>query len=92
MWSGFVPHDGGLEVLPKRYDKFRDKMFRSDDILKKPKFVLKNNIFEFDCKLYKQISGAAIGTKFAPPYASIFMDYIKTDFLKTQAIKPRLWK
>ena len=55
MWSGFVPHDGGLEVLPKRYDKFKDKMFRSDDILKKPNFVLKNNLFEFDCKLYKQI-------------------------------------
>ena len=34
-------------------------------------FVLKNN---FESKFYKQISGTAIGTKFAPPYACIFVD------------------
>ena len=34
----------------------------------------------------------AIGTKFAPPYACIFMEFIETEFLKTQAIKPWLWK
>ena len=55
-------------------------------------FVLKNNLFEFDCKFYQQISGTAIGTKFAPPYVYIFMDYVETEFLKTQAIKPWLWK
>ena len=51
-------------------------------------FVLKNNLFEFDSKFYKQISGTAIGTKFAPPYACIFMDHIETKLLKTQDIKP----
>ena len=55
-------------------------------------FVLKNNLFEFNSKFYKQISGTAIGTKFAPPYACIFMDYIETEFLKSQEIKPWLWK
>ena len=49
-------------------------------------------MFEFNSKFYKQISGAAIGTKFAPLYACIFMDYIKTKFLKSQEIKPWLWK
>ena len=44
-------------------------------------FVLKNKLFEFDSKFCKQISGTAIGTMFAPPYASIFMDHIETDFL-----------
>ena len=37
-------------------------------------FVCKNNLFEFNSKFYKQISGTAIGTTFAPPYACIFMD------------------
>ena len=55
-------------------------------------FVLKNNLFEFDSKFYKQISGTAIGTKFAPPYACIFMDHIEMEFLKTQDIKPCFWK
>ena len=49
-------------------------------------------MFEFNSKFYKQISGTAIGTKFAPPYACIFMDYIETEFLKSQEIKPWLWK
>ena len=47
---------------------------------------------EFNSKIYKQISGTAIGTKFAPPYACILMDYIETEFLKSQEIKPWLWK
>ena len=46
-------------------------------------FVLKNNFFEFDSKIKQQISGTAIGTKFAPPYVCIFMDKFETDFLTT---------
>ena len=49
--------------------------------------VLKDNLFEFDCKFYQQISGTAIGTTFALPYACVFMGYVETEFLKTQAIK-----
>ena len=87
-----IPHDGGLEILRKQYDKFMDKMVPTEDIIKLADFVLKNNLFEFNCKFYQQISGTAIGTKFAPPYACIFMDFIETEFFKTQAIKPWLWK
>ena len=55
-------------------------------------FVLENNLFEFNSKFYKQISGTTIDTNFAPPYACIFMDYIKTEFLKSQQRKHWLWK
>ena len=43
-------------------------------------FVLMNIFFEFN-NVFQQISGTAIGTKFAPPYACIFMDQIETKFL-----------
>ena len=66
-----IPHDGALE---NSKDKFKDKMVPNKDIIKMLDFVLKNNLFEFDCKFYQQISGTAIGTKFAPPCACIFMD------------------
>ena len=46
-------------------------------------FVLKNNFFEFNNDAFQQISGTATGTKFAPPYAYIFMDQIETKFLRT---------
>ena len=55
------------------------------------KFVLKNNYFEFNGKVKQQISGTAIGTKFAPPYACIFMNKVETSFLETQEMKPLVW-
>ena len=56
-------------------------------------FVLKNNFFEFDTKIIQQISGTAIGTKFAPPYMHIclFMDRLKNEFLDLELVKPWLW-
>ena len=45
-------------------------------------FVLNNNYFEFDSKVKEQISGTAIGTKFAPPYVCIFMDKVEREILE----------
>ena len=53
-------------------------------------FVLKNNFFEFNGEVKRQKSGTAIGTKFAPPYACIFMDEVETEFLKSQELQPFL--
>ena len=54
-------------------------------------FVLKNNYFEFDNKIKQQISGTAIGTKTAPPYACIFMSNLETKFLEGQHLQPLVW-
>ena len=51
-------------------------------------FVLKNNYFQFLDKVYQQISGTAIGAKFAPPYACVFMDQVESKFLQTQEFQP----
>ena len=54
--------------------------------------MLKNNYFKVDDKsVYQQVSGTAIGTKFAPPYACIFMDCLGNSFLETQTLKPLVW-
>ena len=87
-----IPHNEGLKVLRNQYDKSIDKIVTTEDIIKMTEFFLKNNLIEFNSKSHKQISGTAIGTKFAPPYACIFMDFIETVFLKFQEIKPWLWK
>ena len=60
-------------------------------LVKMAEFVLTNNYFEFGQKVFHQISGTAIGVKFAPPYACIFMDKFETDFLKTQKLQPFVW-
>ena len=54
-------------------------------------FVLKNNIFEFNEKVKQQVAETAIGTKFAPPYACIYMDEVETEFLKMQELQRLVW-
>ena len=50
------------------------------------RFVLENNYIKFNSNVKKQISGTAIGTKFAPPYACIFMDEFKANFFKPKPL------
>ena len=46
--------------------------------MKMAEFVLNNKIFEVNSsKAYQQKSDTAIGTKFAPPYAWIYMDEVE---------------
>ena len=78
-----IPHADGLEALSAKLEEREDKIIATEDLLQMARFVLKNNFFEFDSKIKQQISGTAIGTKFAPPYVCIFMDKFETDFLTT---------
>ena len=86
-----IPHEDGLEALYTKLEEQEDKRIATEDILQMAKFVLKNNFFEFNSKIKQQISGTAIGTKFAPPYACIFMDKLETDFLDKENLKPWVW-
>ena len=53
-------------------------------------FVLNNDIFGFNSKAYQQKSGTALGNKFAPLYACIYMDQVEQKFLEMQS-KNRLF-
>ena len=83
-----IPHADGLEALSGKLEEREDESIATEHILQMARFVLKNNFFELDSKIKQQISGTAIGTKFASPYACIFMDKFETDFLTTQNLKP----
>ena len=78
-----IPHDTGLEALRKVLDNRENKKISTDNLTKMIELVLKNDYFQFNGKFKKQISRTAIGTKFAPPYACIFMDKVETEFLKS---------
>ena len=54
-------------------------------------FILKNIFLELNGEVKQQISGTTIGTKFAPPYACVFMNNVETKFLKSQELQPFLW-
>ena len=54
------------------------------------KFVLKNNIFEFDMLTFTHTCGLAIGTKLTPALATIYIGQLEEAFLSDRAIKPDL--
>ena len=68
-----IPHSEGLNSL-RRFLELRDnKQISSDTLIELAEIVLKNNLFEFDQKTFKQVRGTAIGTNFVPPYAILFI-------------------
>ena len=64
-----IPHQAGLIALKEALDKSLSKKIPTDNLIKMAEFVLSSKFFEFDSDAFQQISGTAIGTKFAPPYA-----------------------
>ena len=86
-----IPHEVGLRAMREALNKRDEKTIPTEELLKMAEFVLKNNYFEFGNKIKQQISGTAIGTKFAPPYACIFMSDLETKFLQSQHLQPLVW-
>ena len=86
-----TPREDGLETLRERLVKSEDLQLPFNDIVKMAEFVLKNNILEFNGKVKQQTAATAIGTKFSPRYACIYMDEVETEFLKTQELQPLVW-
>ena len=80
-----IPHEAGLKALKEALDKRKNRNIPTNDLTRMTEFVLKHNYFEFTEQVKLQISGTAIGTKFAPTYACIFMDDVESKFLKTQS-------
>ena len=76
-----IPYQAGLEALREALDKRKTHKVPTRKLVKMAEFVLKNNFFKFSDKVHQQISGTAIGNKFAPPYECILMDLVENKFL-----------
>ena len=86
-----IPLDEGLAFRRDFLDSRVDKQVTTDTLIEFAELVLKNRIFEFSDKTYKQIRGTAIGTKFAPPYAVLFMAALEKKILNKVKKKPNGW-
>ena len=78
-------------ALKKALENRSVRKILTENLIKMAEFVLRNNLFDFNNKVFQQISGTVIGTKVTPPYACIYMDRVKKDFLETQELQPLLW-
>ena len=90
-----IDHDMGLEAIKKALEQnppTADKPRIPDGyLLQLLEISLKQNDFEFNCRTFLQMKGTAMGKKFAPSYANIFMAQWEEDVLRRSPHKPRTW-
>ena len=86
-----IPHDGGLQAVENALKRRTDKSVSTSSLLELTELALKNNYFEHNGKTYKQEQGTAIGAKFAPSYAILFMAETEEKGLNTFHLKPWIW-
>lgn len=73
----------GLKAVKKWFQKYPDPNRPEEELLKLLEISLTKNDFIFDDKVYLQVKGTAMGKKFAPAYANIYMaDWEDTVFPK----------
>ena len=56
------------------------------------RFVLKNNIFQFNDRIYHQVRGIAMGTTMAPALALVVVAYYEESYLENLQQRPLLWR
>ena len=74
-----IGYHASLITLKEALDKRLLKKITTHNLIKMAEIVLSNNFFEFNSGTFQKISGTAIGTKFALPYAFIYMDQVEHD-------------
>ena len=87
-----IPNEEGLRFIRNVLAKRSNKNVSTNTLIEPAELVLQNNYFEFNEQHLKQIRDAAIGTKFAQPYAIIYMAAQEEDFLEIFIKKPWLWR
>ena len=56
------------------------------------KYVLQNNLFQFNGRIYHQVCGIAMGTTMAPALASIVVAHYEENYFESLHQQPLLWR
>ena len=74
--------------LRKLLGKRSNKHVATDTLIEVAEIVLQNNYFEFNERYFNQIRGTTIESKFATPFAIIYMAILEEDFPETLKERP----
>ena len=85
-----ILHQEGLTSLSRFLELTNNKQISSDTLTELAEIVLKNNIFEYNEKTFRQFRGTAIGTKFAPSYAILFIADLEEKIISAVDEKPMI--
>ena len=86
-----IPHEGGLKALENALNRREDQSINTTSLMELAELALKNNYFEHVYKIYKQEQGTAIGAKFAPSYAIVYMGEFEENAIDGFPLKPWVW-
>ena len=91
-----ISHELGIKAIDFWLDKLPhliNSRFPKDFIIEAIKIILQNNNFQFGNTHYLQLLGTAMGTKFAPNYATLVLGYLEEkmydDFQESKGLEFR---
>ena len=87
-----IPIQQGLTSVKKALSEHPSKGRLDNYLLTLLEITLLRNDFQFDNKTFLQIKGTAMGKKYAPSFANIFMHYWEQHALSTTHFTPFFWK
>ena len=83
-----IETEAGLQAVKELFNKYPDNKRPDEELLELLSLNLTKNDFEFNNKFYLQTKGTAMGKKFAPSYANIYMALWEETALKKCRLKP----
>lgn len=83
-----IPIEDGISCVKKAFKMYPDPKRPDKELIELLTINLKRNDFVFNEKFYLQIKGTAMGKRFAPAYANIYMANWELEVLKKCKIKP----
>ena len=86
-----IPHEEGIEIMEEFLNQREVKDISTKSLCDLATTIVKNNFFEISEKVYYRLLGTAIGTKFAPTYANLFIAGLEKKIFENTNFKPLLW-
>lgn len=83
-----IETEAGLAAVAEWFSRYPDPKRPNDQILKLLEINLTRNDFQFNSQFYLQTKGTAMGKRFAPAYANIYMALWEETALAVCPIKP----
>lgn len=83
-----IPIEAGINCVEKAFKKHPDPKRPDEELIELLRINLTRNDFMFNDNFYLQVKGTAMGKKFAPAYANIFMAYWEEEALAKCKKKP----
>ena len=86
-----IPIKEGIDSVRKIFAMYPDPTRPDEALIQLLHINLTRNDFVFDSKYYLQTHGTAMGKRYAPSYANIFMFFWEEEVLRTCQIKPLVY-